>query len=93
MSFSVEGRRVTVAGAARSGVAAAELLAARGARVTLSDVRDDIEDAARLERLGIAVERGGHRVETFAAADLVVLSPGCHPTSRRSRRRGGGVYR
>ena len=91
MSFSVEGRRVTVAGAARSGMAAAELLAARGARVTLSDVRDDIEEAARLERLGITVERGGHRVETFAAADLVVLSPGVppdQPAIEAARRRG-----
>ena len=32
-------KRVTVAGAARSGMAAAELLARRGARVTLSDTR------------------------------------------------------
>jgi cation diffusion facilitator CzcD-associated flavoprotein CzcO len=31
-SFSVRGKRVTVVGAARSGVAAAELLVRRGAR-------------------------------------------------------------
>ena len=34
-AFSVEGKKVVVAGAARSGVAAAQLLARRGAAVTL----------------------------------------------------------
>ena len=39
-SFSVSGQRVVVVGAARSGVAAAELLVRRGASVTLTDMRD-----------------------------------------------------
>ena len=42
MKFSVDGKRVTVAGAARSGLAAAELLAVRGAHVTLSDTRPEL---------------------------------------------------
>ena len=33
-AFEVAGKRITVAGAARSGIAAAELLVRRGARVT-----------------------------------------------------------
>ena len=74
--FSVRGRQVTVAGAARSGIAAAELLVRRGAKVTISDVRDRIDDAARLEALGIAMETGGHQIPTFTRADLVVVSPG-----------------
>jgi UDP-N-acetylmuramoylalanine--D-glutamate ligase len=76
--FSVEGRRVTVAGAARSGLAAAKLLAARGARVTISEVRDSVprEDADRLRALHVGLELGGHRLETFTSADLIVLSPG-----------------
>ena len=36
--FSVAGKRVVVVGAARSGVAAAELLVRRGATVTLTDI-------------------------------------------------------
>jgi UDP-N-acetylmuramoylalanine--D-glutamate ligase len=76
VEFDVNNKRVTVAGAARSGLAAAELLANRGARVTLSDTRPAVPEAERLGALGVALELGGHRLETFADADLVVLSPG-----------------
>jgi UDP-N-acetylmuramoylalanine--D-glutamate ligase len=79
MTFSVDGKRVTVAGAARSGIAAAELLARRGARVTLSEAGAEIADADRLRALGVALEAGGHTRETFIGADLVVLSPGVPP--------------
>jgi UDP-N-acetylmuramoylalanine--D-glutamate ligase len=78
-SLAVTGRRVVVVGAARSGVAAAELLTSRGARVVLTDLRHEIDDADRLRRAGVAVELGGHRRETFLQADLVVLSPGVPP--------------
>ncbi len=71
--------RVTVAGAARSGVAAAELLARRGARVILSDARADLPAAASLRGLGVTLELGGHTRETFTSAELVVLSPGVRP--------------
>jgi UDP-N-acetylmuramoylalanine--D-glutamate ligase len=74
--FSVRGKRVTVAGAARSGVAAAELLVRRGAIVTLSDVRDQLEAEDRLRAIGVELEVGGHHEGTFTAADLVVTSPG-----------------
>jgi UDP-N-acetylmuramoylalanine--D-glutamate ligase len=79
LAFDVTDTRVTVAGAARSGVAAAELLARRGARVTLSEAGATIPDADRLGSLGVALEVGGHLRETFTSADLVVLSPGVPP--------------
>src|SRR2546426_5703771 len=79
MPFDVTGKRVTVAGAARSGLAAAELLSRRGARVTLSDSRSDAPETAPLNALGVELELGGHRTETFTNADLVVLSPGVPP--------------
>ena len=91
MTFSVNGKRVTVVGAARSGLAAAELLASRGAIVTLTDVRADIPAAAPLAARGIVLELGGHRFETLADADLVVLSPGVppdQPVIRAARDRG-----
>lgn len=77
--FDVAGRRVVVVGAARSGVAAAELLAERGARVTLSDTRPAVAEAAALQAAGVAIEAGGHQAATFEAAELVVLSPGVPP--------------
>ena len=77
--FDVAGRRVVVVGAARSGVAAAELLAERGARVTLSDTRPAVAEAAALQAAGVTIEAGGHQAATFEAAELVVLSPGVRP--------------
>ena len=74
--FSVTGRRVVVVGAARSGIAAAELLARRGARVTLSERRPSFEGAERLREVGVILELGGHRDATFSDADLIVTSPG-----------------
>jgi UDP-N-acetylmuramoylalanine--D-glutamate ligase len=79
LAFDVTDKRVTVAGAARSGLAAAELLARRGARVTLSDLRSDAPETEPLTRLGVQLELGGHQAQTFAGADLVVLSPGVPP--------------
>ena len=70
---------MTVAGAARSGLAAAELLARRGARVTLSEMRSEAPETDPLKRLGVQLELGGHLTPTFADADLVVLSPGVPP--------------
>jgi UDP-N-acetylmuramoylalanine--D-glutamate ligase len=89
--FSVDGKRVTVVGAARSGIAAAELLAQRGASVTLTEVRADVPEARLLEPLGVRLELGGHREATVAGADLVVLSPGVPPDQpevAKARNRG-----
>lgn len=89
--FSVEGRHVVVVGAARSGVAAAELLRRRGARVTLTDLRQDVADAPRLREAGVTLELGLHDPVTLTSADLVVLSPGVpanQPAVAAARRAG-----
>jgi UDP-N-acetylmuramoylalanine--D-glutamate ligase len=75
-AFSVQGQRVLVVGAARSGVAAALLLARRGARVTMSDRKPSIPESDTLASAGVALELGTHRADSFTAADLIVLSPG-----------------
>ena len=77
--FSVAGMNVVVVGAARSGVAAAELLVRRGATVTLTDLRPSIQEDAQLRDAGVRLELGGHRAETLRSADLLVLSPGVSP--------------
>jgi len=91
VGFDVTGKRVTVAGAARSGLAAAELLARRGAHVTLSEMRGDLPAAEPLKALGVRLELSGHRTATFTDADLIVLSPGVpaeQPAIEAARARG-----
>ena len=77
--FSVRGKRVTVVGAARSGVAAAYLLARRGATVTLSDLQAEIPEQDALRSAGVRLELGAHDPATLTRADIVVLSPGVPP--------------
>ncbi|MGQ0733267.1 MAG: UDP-N-acetylmuramoyl-L-alanine--D-glutamate ligase [Acidobacteriota bacterium] len=89
--FTVTGARVVVVGAARSGLAAAALLVRRGAQVTLSDVRADIDEARRLEDAGVRLELGSNAPGALAHADLVVTSPGVPsdlPAVAEARRRG-----
>ncbi|MGE0882926.1 MAG: UDP-N-acetylmuramoyl-L-alanine--D-glutamate ligase [Blastocatellales bacterium] len=72
------GEKILVVGLARSGVAAAEFLAARGARVTVNDARpeSELQQATDLRAKGIEVIGGGHPQELFEKADLIVVSPG-----------------
>jgi UDP-N-acetylmuramoylalanine--D-glutamate ligase len=78
MSFSVREQNVTVVGAARSGIAAALLLAERGARVMLTDIRPELDARTQdqLRGTGVTVELGPERRETLMDSDLIVLSPG-----------------
>jgi UDP-N-acetylmuramoylalanine--D-glutamate ligase len=73
--FSVTDRHVVVVGAARSGVAAAALLARRGARVTLTDSKDTVETADALRTAGVRLALGSPDA-AVDDAELVVLSPG-----------------
>ncbi len=79
-NFTVAGQRVVVVGAARSGVAAAELLVRRGAEVTLTERKAEITTSEQqLQRAGVTLELGGHQQATFDRASLIVLSPGVPP--------------
>jgi len=89
--FSVSGQRVVVVGAARSGLAAADLLVRRGALVTLTDVKPEVAEASAIAARGIALELGGHQESTFTGADLIVVSPGVpleQPVLEAARRAG-----
>ncbi|MFQ5737992.1 MAG: UDP-N-acetylmuramoyl-L-alanine--D-glutamate ligase [Acidobacteriota bacterium] len=74
----VAGKRILVVGLARSGVAAANLLLARGARVSITDLKPREQLAAEVRQLKgpVHFSLGGHRQEDFIGADLIVLSPG-----------------
>lgn len=72
----INGKRVTVVGAARSGLAAVRLLARRGAVVFLTEHgAGSPEAAAALDEAGVPYEFGGHSGRVLDA-DFVVLSPG-----------------
>ncbi|MBX7222021.1 MAG: UDP-N-acetylmuramoyl-L-alanine--D-glutamate ligase [Blastocatellia bacterium] len=77
--MDVTGQRITVVGAARSGLAAAEWLAKRGAQVVLTDQRSEAAlgaEAARMRSLGVVLDLGGHQETHFLNADEIVVSPG-----------------
>lgn len=64
-----------IVGLARSGVAAAEALAARGERLYGTDSGDP-SDAGRLARLGVEVSLDGDGTELLDRVNAVVKSPG-----------------
>ena len=79
MVEDLAGKSVAIVGMARSGMAAAEFLWKRGARVTLSDSRPAtaLEPEIRiLNERNIEHEAGGHSMELFDSVDLIVVSPG-----------------
>ncbi len=81
MNFDVKNKRVLVLGLGRSGVAAARLLAARGARVIGIDNADNeaLQTVAQSLRAQGVEARLGVQQLGRAAADLTVLSPGFPP--------------
>ena len=78
MNMELKNKRVLVVGLGKSGIAAARFLKARGAQVTVSDVRPAglIEELPALLDAGIMVETGSHGLLTFRRQDLIVVSPG-----------------
>lgn len=78
-AMDVHGKSVVVVGLGRSGVAAASLLLARGARVVGVDAAPREKVGAQtiaLEARGAQLSFGGYDATLFEAADLVVISPG-----------------
>lgn len=77
-TIDLKGKRVSVIGLARSGVAAAKLAKDLGAQVFVSDNSDSndiIQAFQELQKFGIKGELNGH-TESIYNADLWVISPG-----------------
>ena len=95
--MGLEGVSAVVVGLARSGVAAAEFLARRGASVVATDVKTEDqlpEEVLSLRARGVRLDLGGHRRSTFAGASMVVVSPGVpwdQPELRAARESGADV--
>lgn len=76
--MELTGKNILVVGLARSGLAAAQFLLRRQARVSATDLRPAAELQDALNRLqgAVRLRLGGHDREDFLRADLVILSPG-----------------
>ncbi|MBF0570075.1 MAG: UDP-N-acetylmuramoyl-L-alanine--D-glutamate ligase, partial [Candidatus Omnitrophica bacterium] len=78
--MDIKGKKVTIIGAAKSGIAAANLVQELGgvARITDSQSLAKIEKALSglRDRARVEVEAGGHSQAFVCASDLIVASPG-----------------
>ena len=75
--MDMQGKKVLVAGLARSGIAAARLLCGRGAKVVLYDQKTDMPKVREaLADLPLEWHLGEDPLALALACDLVVISPG-----------------
>jgi UDP-N-acetylmuramoylalanine--D-glutamate ligase len=72
-------KKVLVVGLARTGIATAKFLKAKGSLVTATEVKpkEEMKEAVEeLKGMDIATEWGDHRKETFLKQEMIVVSPG-----------------
>lgn len=77
--MELSGKQITIIGMAKSGLAAAEFLAQRGAKVLVSDSKSAEKLASEIDFLNsrnIKSEIGGHSKDALLNADLIIVSPG-----------------
>ncbi|MFH1288665.1 MAG: UDP-N-acetylmuramoyl-L-alanine--D-glutamate ligase [bacterium] len=77
--MDLRNKRVTVLGAARSGLDSALFLKKNGASVFLSEKKAEklwAREKNILEKEGIGTEAGGHTDRVLEGADIIVVSPG-----------------
>ncbi|PLX80722.1 MAG: UDP-N-acetylmuramoyl-L-alanine--D-glutamate ligase [Desulfuromonas sp.] len=86
-------KNILVVGAGLSGRALARYFASAGAKVVLTDQRQEqgLADLQSLRDLGVTFDLGGHTESLFLQADLIVVSPGVSldvPVLRAARQKG-----
>lgn len=95
--MELKGKKITVMGLAKTGVASVRFLVQAGASVTATDMRDEKALAAvfdELAGLDLRWVLGRHNENDFTGADLVVVSPGVpqeHPMLQAARGKGREV--
>ncbi len=89
--MELSGKHVVVVGLGKSGVAAAKLCLARGARVTGTDSATEDHVSAEAKALGVDLFLGGHAHARLLSADLVVVSPGVPSLPELDRAEAAGV--
>jgi UDP-N-acetylmuramoylalanine--D-glutamate ligase len=82
MLTRLEGRRLSVVGLGKSGLASALFLKRRGAHVFATETQENeatLAARAELEGAGVEVELGRHSLDRTLDADCIVISPGISP--------------
>jgi UDP-N-acetylmuramoylalanine--D-glutamate ligase len=77
--MDLHGRKVLVVGLARTGLATAKFLKAKGSMVSTTEIKPKEEMREAVQELkdgDFLTEWGGHQTETFLKQDLIVVSPG-----------------
>jgi len=77
--MDLKGKKVLVVGLARTGIATAKFLKAKGSLVTATEVKpkEEMGEAVQaLKGMDISTEWGGHQTEAFLKQDIIVVSPG-----------------
>lgn len=77
--MKLEGKKVLVVGAGKSGISSARFLKSRGALVTINDIKEEKElknELKEIKALDIQYVLGGHSKELFLSQNLIVVSPG-----------------
>jgi len=77
--IELKDKHIVVVGLGKSGLSAARFLKNRGAHPIITDQAPEskLSDMANdAHQMGIPTELGGHKPETFASSDLIILSPG-----------------
>ena len=73
-------KKVLVIGLGKSGLSVSRWLSKEGAEVTVSEIKKKSALSGELidetSELGIKLETGGHRKETFLNSDMIIVSPG-----------------
>ena len=77
--MDLRGKKVLVVGMARTGIATAKFLKAKGSLVTTTEMKPEEEMRGAVQELkdtDLSTEWGGHQTATFLKQDLIVVSPG-----------------
>lgn len=77
--MNLEGKKVLVVGLGKTGEALSRFLLQKGARVKISDKKEERELGEKVHfwrQSGAEVETGKHELNSFLEADLVIPSPG-----------------
>lgn len=90
--MELKGKHVVVVGLAQTGICVAKFCKARGARVTVSDGKPAEKLEAQIAQLhDCELDLGGHTIDTFENADLIVMSPGVPELDATRAAREAGV--